>query len=106
MQLAMVRKPLVSVILLCFCLCGSVGLGQQTKRTARSTMKRQNRQIAEIVREIDARRIEQTIRTLVGFGTRNTLSTQNDPKRGIGAAADWLFRQFSDVASQSGGRMT
>jgi Zn-dependent M28 family amino/carboxypeptidase len=63
-------------------------------------------QIARIVQEIDARNIERTIRKLVSFGTRNTLSTQSDPNRGIGAAREWLFSEFSKVAEQSGGRMT
>ncbi|MDQ5844076.1 MAG: M28 family metallopeptidase [Acidobacteriota bacterium] len=62
-------------------------------------------QIAQIVREIDARKIEQSIRRLVSFGTRNTLSTQSDPTRGIGAARDWLFSEFSKIAEQSGGRL-
>jgi hypothetical protein len=65
-----------------------------------------NRQIASILREIDARNIERTIRTLVSFGTRNTLSEQNDPKRGIGAARDWLYSEFLKTAEVSGGRMT
>ena len=38
-------------------------------------------------------RIRHTIETLVGFGTRHTLSTQTDPHRGIGAARDWIFRR-------------
>src|SRR5258705_1173457 len=63
-------------------------------------------QIGRIVQEIDARNIERTIRKLVSFGTRNTLSTQSDPNRGIGAARDWLFSEFSKAAEQSGGRMT
>jgi hypothetical protein len=67
---------------------------------------RTNPQIASIVREIDARNIERTIRKLVSFGTRNTLSDQNDPNRGIGAARDWLFAEFKKAAEQSGGRMT
>jgi Zn-dependent M28 family amino/carboxypeptidase len=29
-----------------------------------------------------------------------------DPNRGIGAARDWLFGEFSKIAEQSGGRMT
>ena len=65
-----------------------------------------SRQITQIVREIDARRIEQSIRTLVSFGTRNTLSEQNNPGRGIGAARDWLFSEFSKAAAESRGRMT
>lgn len=62
--------------------------------------------ITNIVREIDARNIENSIRKLVSFGTRNTLSEQNDPKRGIGAARDWLYSEFLKVAETSGGRMT
>src|SRR6478609_330242 len=65
-----------------------------------------NRNIANIVREIDAKNIERTIRQLVSFGTRNTLSEQNDPKRGIGAARDWLYAEFQKIAETSGGRMT
>jgi hypothetical protein len=69
-------------------------------------ISQRQQQIARIVEEIDARNIERTIRKLVSYGTRNTLSTQNDPNRGIGAARDWLFSEFSKVAEQSGGRMT
>lgn len=75
----------------------------QTPR--RSTVTR-NRTISNIVREIDARNIEASIRKLVSFGTRNTLSEQNDPKRGIGAARDWLYAEFVKAAELSKGRMT
>lgn len=67
---------------------------------------RRNPQIAKIVAEINPRNIEATIRRLVSFGTRNTLSEQNDPARGIGAARDWLFAEFQKAAAQSDGRMT
>jgi Zn-dependent M28 family amino/carboxypeptidase len=62
--------------------------------------------VAQLVGEIDARNIENSILKLVSFGTRNTLSEQNDPARGIGAARDWIFSEFSKAAEQSGGRMT
>ena len=65
-----------------------------------------NRTIAAIARDIDARNIEASIRKLVSFGTRNTLSEQDDPKRGIGAARDWLYAEFLKAAEASGGRMT
>src|SRR5688572_29298482 len=64
-----------------------------------------NRTLVSILREIDARNIEQSIRKLVSFGTPNTLSEQNDPKRGIGAARDWLYAEFLKAAESSGGRM-
>src|SRR5215470_11581332 len=75
------------------------------KRSAPS-FRAHNEVISSIVREIDAKNIERTIRTLVSFGTRNTLSEQNDPKRGVGAARDWLYGEFVKAAEASGGRMT
>src|SRR5689334_24244098 len=94
-----------------FCLLAllliSLVLNNSNAQTAsrRSTQSR-NRTITNIVREIDAKNIERTIRQLVSFGTRNTLSEQNDPKRGIGAARDWLYSEFLKAAEPSNGRMT
>jgi Peptidase family M28/Fibronectin type III domain len=79
---------------------------QQKPRVVSARTVRRNPQIAQIVREIDAQNIERTIRKLVSFGTRNTLSEQSDPNRGIGAARDWLYSEFQKIAEQSGGRMT
>ena len=45
-----------------------------------------------MLKEVSAKKIETSIRKLVSFGTRNTLSEQDDPTRGIGAARDWIFR--------------
>ncbi len=73
---------------------------------ARRSTPARNRAIGNIVREIDARNVEATIRKLVSFGTRSTLSEQNDPKRGIGAARDWLYSEFLKAAATSQGRMT
>ena len=75
-------------------------------QTRRRSPAPRNTTIANIVREIDARRIEASIRKLVSFGTRNTLSEQNDPNRGIGAARDWLYAEFLKAAEASNGRMT
>jgi hypothetical protein len=86
---------------------GLLTIGSQRSRSSQSAASaRRNQQISRIVREVDARNIERTIRKLVSFGTRNTLSAQDDPNRGIGAARDWLFEEFSKVANESGGRMT
>ena len=46
------------------------------------------------------------IKTLVGFGTRNTLSsmeTDLPPGQGINAAADWIEAQFNYISRQCGG---
>ena len=78
----------------------------RARRSAKTTAAARNPQIAKIVAEIDPRNIENTIHKLVGFGTRNTLSDQNDPNRGIGAARDWLYAEFQKAAAASAGRMT
>jgi Peptidase family M28 len=62
--------------------------------------------LVALLLEIKPARIEATVRRLVAFGTRHTLSSQTDPQRGIGAARDWLFEQYQAVAATSGGRMT
>jgi hypothetical protein len=83
-----------------------VVVAAQTRQQSRRATPVRNRAISNIVREIDARNIEATIRKLVSFGTRNTLSDQNDPNRGIGAARDWLYAEFQKAAAASNGRMT
>ena len=81
---------------------------QQTGGTPRAQRKDAslNPEIVRIVGEIDARNIERSVRKLVSFGTRNTLSAQDNPTRGIGAARDWLYNEFQSISKESGGRMT
>ena len=62
--------------------------------------------VAAMVAAVEAKNVERTVRTLAGFGTRSTLSAQNDPKRGIGAARDWIKSELDTIAATSGGRMT
>jgi hypothetical protein len=99
--------PLVCVGLVLFVSTASLGLAGQTRnKKSRGAQFVANKQITRMLAEIDARNIERTIRKLVSFGTRNTLSVQDDPNRGIGAARDWLFSEFQKVADGSEGRMT
>jgi hypothetical protein len=80
--------------------------GQRAVQSFQTSRARSNPDIPKILSAISGRNIEATIRKLVSFGTRNTLSEQNDPNRGIGAARDWLFAEFQKAAAKSGGRMT
>jgi hypothetical protein len=65
-----------------------------------------DRELRAILAAVDPHRIEATVRKLVSFGTRHTLSDQTDPHRGIGAARDWIFTTLQSYAATSGGRMT
>jgi hypothetical protein len=62
--------------------------------------------LVTVLRAIDPKRIQATIQTLAGFGTRHTLSSQTDPNRGIGAATNWVVQQMQAIAKTSTGRMT
>ena len=50
--------------------------------------------LRSIIAPVSAVRMKATIEKLVSFGTRHTLSSQTDPKRGIGAALNWGQAQF------------
>ncbi|NOX58362.1 MAG: M20/M25/M40 family metallo-hydrolase [Planctomycetes bacterium] len=62
--------------------------------------------ITKMLPEVSRERIEADVRTLVGFGTRHTESSTDDPSRGIGAARKWIQAEFEKIAATSGGRMT
>jgi hypothetical protein len=68
--------------------------------------QRPDEELRDILRAIDQKHLEDSVETLVGFGTRHTLSSQTDPVRGIGAATRWVKQQFDSYAALSGGRMT
>jgi hypothetical protein len=59
-----------------------------------------------MVKEVSADSLQSYILKMVSLGTRNTLSIQSNPDRGIGAARSWVLSKFNDFAKQSGGRLT
>ena len=63
-------------------------------------------ELTDMLKAVDSSRIEASIKKLVSFGTRHTLSTQNSSTRGIGAARDWIASEMRSYAKESGGRMT
>ncbi len=58
-----------------------------------------NAQITETLREISPKNIEATVRKLVSFGTRHTLSDARTETRGIGAARRWIQSEFDIIGS-------
>ena len=57
------------------------------------------------MRTVSAERLEGYVRTLAGFGTRHSLSSADDPRRGIGAARRWIRATLEKCALDSGGRL-
>ncbi len=70
------------------------------------TIIQRDAEIEKMVKEVSADSLKSYIKSMVAFGTRNTLSTQTDPKRGIGAARNWVLGKFNEFAKQSNGRLT
>lgn len=61
--------------------------------------------IARVVSSISKERLEQTVRSLVAFGTRSTLSDSRNPERGVGAARDWIRSRLEQCSNDAGGRL-
>ncbi|MGQ0627269.1 MAG: M28 family metallopeptidase [Phycisphaerales bacterium] len=53
---------------------------------------------AKVAESVSPARLRASIDALVGFGTRHTLSETADPKRGIGAARNWLKGAFEGAS--------
>ncbi len=90
-------------ILRLFIVTGFVAL---TTTTQAQTIIQRDPEIEKMVKEVNADSLKSYIYKLVSFGTRNTLSTQSDPNRGIGAARNWVLQKFNEFAKKSNGRLT
>src|SRR4051812_3544310 len=56
-----------------------------------------------IAAEVDAKALHDTVASLVGFGTRHTLSDTVSDTRGIGAARRWAKARFEAISKDCGG---
>ena len=63
-------------------------------------------QTADPSANVSPAQLKANVEHLVAFGTRHTLSSQTDPKRGIGAAVDWGAETFRGYSKQCGGCLT
>lgn len=77
-------------------------LGIQTS-FAQSLPPADDMRMYDIIEASSAERIEADIRTLAGFGTRNTLSDTVSATRGIGAARRWIKAEFDKISANCGG---
>jgi hypothetical protein len=63
-------------------------------------------EINSMITEIKSENLENTVKKLVSFGTRHTLSDTKSKTRGIGAAQTWVKSEFDKYALESNGRLT
>ncbi|MFC0517364.1 M28 family peptidase [Mucilaginibacter angelicae] len=70
------------------------------------TIVKQDAGIKQMVDEVSAKNIEATIRKLVSFKSRHTLSDTSSKTTGSGAARNWIKDEMEKYAAESNGRMT
>jgi hypothetical protein len=63
-------------------------------------------EIEAMVKEISSDSLKSYIQTLVSFGTRSTIGSTTDKKKGIGAARQWVVQRFTEFGRNSNGRMS
>jgi hypothetical protein len=71
-----------------------------------SQMTVEDPEITKMITEVKAESLENTVKKLVSFGTRHTLSDTKSKTRGIGAAQQWVKSEFDKYARESNGRLT
>ncbi len=64
-----------------------------------TTMAQTDQRIYDIIDAVSSERIKSDVATLVGFGTRHTLSDTVSETRGIGAARRWIKSEFEKTAA-------
>ena len=64
-----------------------------------SVLAQSDSRLYDIIDSVSSARIQQDIETLVGFGTRHTLSETESNIRGIGAARRWIKKEFDQISA-------
>ncbi|MBV2165538.1 MAG: M28 family metallopeptidase [Kaistella sp.] len=62
-------------------------------------------EISKYVSQVNRDSLKAHVEKLVSFGTRHTMSSTTDAKRGIGAARNWVLSKFRNYARNADGRM-
>ena len=78
-----------SMLLARVLLCTGAVLFPTASTAAPAVQTPQDERLAKIASAVNILRLRADVSALVSFGTRHTLSTQTDPKRGIGASLRW-----------------
>src|SRR5438874_6629194 len=83
----------VTTVVAAFLILAALGMRAQSAEPTDTDAR-----ISKLVASISETRMEQLLRTLVGFGTRNTMSDSTSSTRGVGAARQWIFDQLRETS--------
>lgn len=104
------RFPPVKLVLAAFaaCLCSTILFAQDPAEPPQGKpAPKAAREVAGAIsrKVVDEAALRATIEDLVSCGTRHSLSSWEDPKRGIGCGRDKIVARFHAIARDSGGRL-
>jgi hypothetical protein len=88
---------ILSFVISAFILVPTLGFSQ--------TMIKKDEKIAAMLEEVSSANLESTVRKLVSFKTRHTLSDTLSKSTGIGAARTWIKSEFESYSKASNGRL-
>jgi hypothetical protein len=81
--------------------------GLQSSKTSTAETMLADPRIAAALQQVSAERIRANIEQLVSFGTRSTISAQDQSaigaERGVGAAREWIKSEFARYSKDCGG---
>ena len=86
--------PTIRMRLAAFAVAAGVAAGTVPAARAQTQTPSADPRIQALVAAISVDRLKALDTTLVGFGTRNTLSNATSTTRGIGAARQWIFDEL------------
>lgn len=92
------------LVFLLLVVSGASGVG--IARSAAPPAARRQPLVEQAVAAVSRERLESTVRRLVEFGTRHSLSDTLSETRGIGAARRWVHRQFEELVPASNRRLS
>ncbi|HVS88522.1 MAG TPA: M28 family metallopeptidase [Candidatus Acidoferrum sp.] len=109
------KHPLCAVILTSLILAGAANPASAQRSVSRDPAeplqgkpqpKLQPRPAGAVARQsVDEKSMRILIGKLVACGTRLTLSSWTDPKRGAGCGRDYIAARFQEIAKDSGGKL-
>lgn len=94
------RSKIIAGVFVFFCIFSANLSAQNVQK------QKPNPAINKTLKDVSADKIGDYVKKLVSFGTRNTLSAQDNPTRGIGAASNWIFGEFEKISKDCGGCLT
>jgi Peptidase family M28 len=105
-RIALMAQALLGLALVLFApLCRAQETSEEPPRLASN--RQTDPHIAQAIRQASADDIRRTIEKLVSFGTRSTISAQDEQSikagKGIGAAREWIKAEFERYAKECGG---